>query len=48
MPVETRAAFRKRRAIEDKEADTRANFYKEKITADKIFYELLSNAQLSW
>ena len=48
MPVETRAAFHKRRAIENKEADARAKFYKEKIAADKIFYELLSNAQLSW
>ena len=44
MPVETRAAFHKRRAIENKEA----NFYKEKSIADKIFYDFLSNAQLSW
>ena len=48
MPVETRAAFRKRRAIEDKKADDRVKLYKEKVAADKIFYELLSNAQLSW
>jgi hypothetical protein len=48
MPVETRAAFSKRRAIERKEADTRAKFFKEKDAADKIFYELLSNTQLNW
>jgi hypothetical protein len=48
MPVETRAMFRKRRAIEWIKADIRANFYKEKDIADKIFYELLSNAQLNW
>ena len=48
MPVETRAAFHKRRAIENKEADIRATFYKEKRIADNIFNELLSNAKLSW